>query len=91
MYRPLQSAVLNSTLHGVWFSSFLLIGILVSQSVAQDAEPSFYFGINLNGPSVFIDGNRWDGSDSPKYACEDKAFESQQVPLVPTTTPSVPR
>ncbi len=87
MYRPLQSAVLNSTLHGVWFSSFLLIGILVSQSVAQDAEPSFSFGINLNGPPVFIDGNRWDGSDSPRYACEDKAFESQQVPLVPTTDP----
>ena len=54
---------------------------------AGDGEPEFFYGLNLNGPSVFIDGYRWDGSESTRYACDDSAFENQLVPLVPATDP----
>jgi hypothetical protein len=36
---------------------------------------------------VTIDGQAWEGSESPNYACEDKAFENQDVSLVPPTDP----
>jgi Protein of unknown function (DUF1553)/Protein of unknown function (DUF1549)/Planctomycete cytochrome C len=48
-------------------------------------EPRFLFGINLNGPSVFIDGHQWEGHSSTKYYCSDKAFENHSIPLVPPT------
>jgi hypothetical protein len=54
----------------------------------QAAEgPAFFRGLNLNGPAVTIDGNAWEGSDSPHYSSKDKAFENQNVPLVPPTDP----
>lgn len=56
-------------------------------SALADEKPEFFRGLNLNGPSVFIDGNRWEGSDSKFYSSDDKAFENQNVPLVPPTDP----
>jgi len=52
---------------------------------ADETPPRFYRGINLNGPAVTIDGERWEGADSPYYRSKDKAFENQSVPLVPET------
>jgi hypothetical protein len=54
---------------------------------AEDPAPSFHLGLNLNGPSVTIDGHRWEGGDSKRYECDDKAFENQGVPLIPPTDP----
>ncbi len=45
----------------------------------------FLFGVNLNGPSVVIDGNPWEGRESLRYECNDKAFENQEVKLIPPT------
>ena len=65
---------------------WLLISTLcLPTAVCAEETPEFFRGLNLNGPSVVIDGNIWDGADSKSYACSDKAFENQNVPLVPTT------
>ncbi len=50
-----------------------------------DEPPVFFRGLNLNGPEVTIDGNKWDGRDAPDYVCQDKAFDNQRVPLLPST------
>ncbi len=51
----------------------------------EDASPTFFRGLNLNGPAVTIDGHRWEGSDSTLYRCDDKAFANQNVTLRPST------
>ena len=62
---------------------------MVGETVVSRAEetPSFFRGLNLNGPAVYIDGNRWEGKDANFYVCNDSAFENQNVPLVPATDP----
>src|SRR5262245_12152930 len=53
---------------------------------ADDSPPTFYRGINLNGPPVTIDGQDWEGQDKehePKdFVRKDKAFANHDVPLV---------
>jgi hypothetical protein len=65
--------------------SLVLLLIFYSSSLGADAPGEFFRGLNLNGPAVTIDGQVWEGSDSQNYACQDQAFESQDVPLVPST------
>lgn len=67
--------------------SFLL-WIICTRCLANDNAsnpPEFFRGVNLNGPSVVIDGYRWDGSEAPWLECDDKSFENQNVPLSPPT------
>lgn len=53
---------------------------------AESPAPlKFFRGLNLNGPAVEIDGQKWEGQDSPHYHSDDRAFENQAVPLKPTT------
>ncbi len=42
-------------------------------------------GVNLNGPPLIIDGQQWQGAESPQVVCKDKAFENQLVKLIPPT------
>ena len=58
-----------------------------SSNPSQLDETSFYRGINLNGPPVVIDGHNWDGHDAQGIKCNDRAFENQDIPLVPPTDP----
>jgi hypothetical protein len=46
---------------------------------------AFYRGINLNGPSIEIDGNKWEGDDAPNFLCEDRSINSPEVKLRPPT------
>lgn len=46
---------------------------------------TFYRGVNLNGPSVVIDGQKWEGQETASIQCIDRAFENQMVPLDPPT------
>ncbi len=62
----------------VWFS-----WAVVAQAV--DQSPTFFRGLNLNGPAVSIDGHAWEGKDLESYASQDKAFESPNVRLLPST------
>lgn len=68
----------------------VLILVVICSSAAQagdDTAAKFFRGLNLNGPAVTIDGHPWDGKDSPNYTCQDKAFETQTVNLLPSTDP----
>lgn len=68
------------------YSGFVALS-LVGSALAAEPAPKFFRGLNLNGPSVTIDGQLWEGRDSQHYVCKDKAFENQQVTLVPATDP----
>jgi hypothetical protein len=46
---------------------------------------TFVRGINLNGPALEIDGNRWLGNDAKDFECSGNAFENQSVILKPKT------
>ena len=59
-----------------------------SPAFADGPSPEFFRGINLNGPSLEIDGRLWEGSDSPNCLTTDRAFENQSVPLRPETDPA---
>ncbi|MEZ5944462.1 MAG: PSD1 and planctomycete cytochrome C domain-containing protein [Planctomycetaceae bacterium] len=64
----------------------LMIASLASPAALYAEEaPRFFRGLNLNGPAVQIDGYEWEGQDSTHYACQDKAFDNQNVSLVPET------
>ena len=63
---------------------FVAIIIVVISSVAhaEDGPAQFFRGLNLNGPSVTIDGRVWEGKESPNYTSKDKAFDTQTVKSV---------
>ena len=62
--------------------------LVLSHALVRAEEPAAFFrGLNLNGPSVVIDGQTWEGADSANYASTDKAFENQTVALIPPTDP----
>jgi hypothetical protein len=50
-----------------------------------DEPATFYRGINLNGPPLVIDRQKWEGGDAADLACDDAAFEGQSVILTPPT------
>ncbi len=55
------------------------------ESIADDA-PTFYRGINLNGPELIIDEHQWEAGDARTVMCDDlAAFENQSVRLAPAT------
>lgn len=59
------------------------LGCLVAGNLVA-AEPSTLIrGINLNGPALEIDGQRWEPGDSPTSTVRGNAFENQAVPLKP--------
>ena len=45
----------------------------------------FYRGVNLNGPAITIDGNKWQGDDAPDFVCKDRAINSPDIMLKPPT------
>ena len=63
----------------------ILLPLCAAAVLARGAEPTFYRGINLFGPSLTIDGQVWDGNDAADFACNGKGFENQDVPLKPAT------
>lgn len=66
-------------------------GRAVEPVTKLDAPPKrlgqwrFYRGININGPSIDIDGHRWEGDDAKDFACDDRAVNSPHVELWPPT------
>jgi len=46
---------------------------------------AFYRGINLNGPAIEIDGNKWEGDSARNFACKDRPVNSPNVLLRPPT------
>jgi hypothetical protein len=52
---------------------------------AKDGPWEFWRGINVNGPSIVIDGNPWEGDSAPNFVCKDKPLNSPHVVLRPPT------
>jgi len=49
---------------------------------------TFYRGININGPAIEVDGNRWDGDDARDFECKDRPLNSPHITLRPPTDPA---
>jgi hypothetical protein len=45
----------------------------------------FYRGINLNGPPIEIDGQKWEGDRAANFVCKDRQVNSPHVRLSPPT------
>ncbi|HLB72917.1 MAG TPA: hypothetical protein VJJ98_02770, partial [Sedimentisphaerales bacterium] len=45
----------------------------------------FYRGVNINGPAIEIDGNKWQGDDTPDFICKNRPIDSPDVRLWPAT------
>ena len=59
-------------------------------SSAADVQVEFFRGVNLNGPPVVIDGQKWQGEGpgaNQSVECIDARFDNQNIPLVPPTDP----
>ena len=52
---------------------------------AKSGKWKFYRGVNLNGPAITIDGNKWQGDDAPNFACNGRAIDGPGVALMPPT------
>jgi len=68
--------------------SILAVVLFASTALGEEATPPgpvFFRGLNLNGPPVTIDGNKWDGKEVKWYETKAAAFENQQVELKPAT------
>jgi len=55
---------------------------------AETGPWRFWRGINLNGPPIEIDGNRWEGDSAENFVCNDRALNSPHVVLRPPTDPA---
>lgn len=54
-------------------------------AAGQDSDATFYRAVNLNGPELVIDGQRWEADDAKNLQVEGMSFENDSVPLKPTT------
>ena len=61
------------------------VALVSLAGTASAAQATFFRAINLNGPSLTIDGHTWDGKDARDFAATGKSFENQKVPLQPPT------
>jgi len=60
----------------------------LSGPLAKMGKWKFYRAINLNGPAITIDGNRWQGDDAPDFVCNDRTIDNPGVVLRPPTNES---
>ena len=65
--------------------SFFANVLSAQNSAINRVLPTFYRAINLNGPGIVLDGNRWEGNDAQDLVCNGKSFEKQTIPLKPRT------
>lgn len=71
--------------HCVSRSIVLLLLFLNGVAVSAAERAVFYRGINLNGPAIEIDRQKWEGNDAEHFRSNGNSFETQSVPLKPTT------
>ena len=68
------------------------LGVLICLGAAVHggaaAEAVFYRAFNLNGPSLTIDGQAWEGNDASGISINGSRFANQAVPLKPPTDPA---
>jgi len=65
----------------------IFLGVVSRAEAAETPQAKLYRAINLNGPSLRIDGAMWESGDTANFRCNGNAFENQSVPLKPATDP----
>ena len=74
--------------HRGGFGAGFLVAVAATWTSARAGDyAAFFRGINLNGPSILIDGREWEAGDTGNFQSRDQAFENQNVPLDPPTDP----
>jgi mono/diheme cytochrome c family protein len=66
-------------LRSIWLLPLLLCSRLLG------AEATFFRAINLNGPTLTIDGRAWEAGDATNVVINGNSFENQAVALKPAT------
>ncbi|HVC92802.1 MAG TPA: PSD1 and planctomycete cytochrome C domain-containing protein [Pirellulales bacterium] len=69
----------------VQYGLVLACSTALSAGARAGESPTFYRGINLNGPALVIDDHEWEAGHARGVVCEDAAFENQSVRLSPAT------
>jgi hypothetical protein len=64
------------------------LGSLVLSASMFAADATFFRAVNLNGPTVEIDGRKWEGTNAANIVISGKKFENQAVALKPATDPA---
>jgi hypothetical protein len=64
------------------------LGSLVLSASLFAADATFFRAVNLNGPTVEIDGRKWEGKNAANIVISGKEFENQAVALKPATDPA---
>jgi chitinase len=64
------------------------VAFCLSTAGGVAADATFLRAINLNGPSMEIDGRSWDGTNATNFSVSGKFFENQSVALKPATDPA---
>lgn len=83
---PMTPRYVQTLLRVLSLAIAIAICSLTALPVRADEPPAQFFrGINLNGPAVVIDGQKWEAGDTPHLQSQDQAFENQSVPLIPST------
>lgn len=68
--------------------SIACVGSIPAGSVRADdseAKATFFRAINLNGPPLVIDGNKWEGREAKDIECDARSFDKPNVVLKPPT------
>ena len=65
----------------------IVMGLIAVRCDAADTDATFVRGINLNGPAVVVEGQKWLAGDTSDLRCNGNAFENQAVRLIPATDP----
>ncbi len=67
-------------------SGLLLLASMFLRPANAEDSPTFFRGINLNGPALMIDGQAWEADDARGVVTDGlSAFENQSVRLIPAT------
>ncbi len=65
--------------------AWVLVASFTCGDEGVPGQAMFVRGLNLNGPSIEIDGHQWQGNNSSDFKCNGNSFESTNVILKPKT------
>jgi hypothetical protein len=68
-----------------FFGCVLFLPDISCLAEGNELPATFFRAVNLNGPAINVDGHEWQAGDSAGLQTNAKAFENQNVTLVPKT------
>jgi hypothetical protein len=75
--------------HRLWLvTASAAASAFLARESAEGAEATFFRAINLNGPTLRIDGQTWEADSTTNVVIHGNQFENQLVPLKPAIDPA---